>query len=70
MVNQFGPISVAAHTWGKNTLLYRVEIKEETHVMYGKLGGIFDNVRYSGDTHKITYVVRGGMVFSCKMGVL
>jgi hypothetical protein len=63
--------TVLAHAWVEGrTLLYRVEIKETTHVVYGKTGGIFDNIRYSGDTHKITYVVRGGMVVSCMMGVL
>jgi len=58
---------VAVHAWGAGrTLLYRVEIKGETYVIYGKIGGMF-GINTVGDTHKITYVVRGDVVVSCTM---
>jgi len=61
--------AVGAHAWTYGrTLAYRAEIKEETRVVHGKIGGAFTALRDPPfDTHKITYVVRDGEVVSCKM---
>ena len=61
--------NAGAHAWNAGrTLAYRVEIKEEAHVVHGQIGGMmFTALRDTSDTHKITYVVRDGEVFSCEM---
>lgn len=60
--------SAGAHAWTAGlTLAYRVEIREETRVVHGEIGGMFTANRYNYDTHKITYVVRDGEVVSCEM---
>lgn len=60
---------VGSHAWPTGgTLAYRVEIKEVTGVVHGKIGSMFTPLRDDTlDTHKITYVVRDGEVVSCEM---
>jgi hypothetical protein len=58
----------AAHAWVRIvTLAYRVEVQDVTYVVYGKLGGSFHKLAFAEGTHKITYVMRGDDVVSCKM---
>lgn len=58
---------VAAHPWRSGpTLAYRVELQEVTRVAYGMPGCMFGD-RDTDDTHKITYVMLGDEIVSCKM---
>ena len=58
---------VGSHAWTTGgTLAYRVEIKEVTRVAYGMPGCMFGD-RDTDDTHKITYVMLGDEIVSCKM---